>query len=129
MDHNQLFQLLITLVMSGASAWGGAKYAIKYLEKTAEKHDTAISALQCDLKKFATIESCKESKVNCRTDKALSVKDIFDKIDRLSEEVIEQNRRREDAKDENSKVYLEISSKLARLEARIESLMEVQRNG
>lgn len=129
MDHSQVIQLLITFVLSGASAWGGAKYAIKYLERTADKHDGIIRQIQCDMKKVTTLEQCKDSKINCRADKLSSVKDILDKIEKLSDDVIEQNRRREDSKDDNTKLYMEISARLARLEARIESVMEMNRNG
>jgi hypothetical protein len=129
MDHSQILQLLLTFTLSGASAWGGAKYAIKYLEKTSDKHEGIIRQLQCDFKKLITIDQCKDSKINCRADKVSSVKDILDKIEKLSDEVIEQNRRREDSKDDNTKLYMEISARLARLEARIETVMENSRNG
>lgn len=129
MDHNQILHLLVTFALSGASAWGGAKYAIKYLEKTADKHDKIINQLQCDFKKVITIEHCKDSKVNCRADKAVAVKDILDKIEKLSDDVIDQNRRREDSKDDNTKLYMEISERLARLEARLDAVMNNNRNG
>ena len=126
MEQNQVFQLILTLLMSGASAWGGAKYAIRYLEKTTDAHAKDISSIRCDIKKMVSQETCKDSKVNCRADKQISVKEIFDKIDRLSVEVIEQNRRREDAKDDNQKLYVEISNKLARLEARLEAIIDAK---
>lgn len=124
MDHNQLLQLILTFIMSGASAWGGAKYAIRYLEKTTDEHAKDINAIRCDIKKMVSQDSCKDSKLNCRADKTVSVKEIMDKIDRLSVDVIEQNRRREDAKDDNQRLYMEISNKLARLEARLEALID-----
>lgn len=126
MDHSQLFQFLIAFVVAAASSWGGAKYAIKYLEKTNEKLSKSIDSIRCEMTKFATIDQCRESKVNCRVDKSESVKDIMVKIDKLSKDIIDQNRRREDAKDENQKIYLEITNKLSRLEARIETLMEAR---
>lgn len=116
-------------MVSGASAVGGVKYAMRYFEKTMDKHDRIINQIQCDMKKYATMDGCKDSKINCRADKMVSVKDIMDKIDKLSDDVIDQNRRREDAKDENQRLYSEINARLARLEARIEAMMERDRNG
>lgn len=124
MEHNQLFQLLITFVMSGASAWGGAKYALRYLEKTTDKHDKAIQAMQCGMQKLVSLEHCKDSKVNCKADTVVRITELLSKIDKLSVDILDQNRRREDSKDENQKVYLDISNKLTRLETKVESLLE-----
>lgn len=129
MEHSQILQILLTLALSGTSAWGGAKYAIRYLEKTTEKHDKMLSQIQCELKKVPTMDQCKESKVNCRADKVVAIKDILEKIDKLSDDVVEYNRRREDAKDDNTRLYTDISNRLARLEAKLESVMEKTRNG
>ena len=126
MEHSQLFNFIFPVLISAASAWGGAKYALKYLEKTTDKLSRAIDTMRCDMQKFATIDQCRESKINCRADKTANIKEITDKIDKLSRDVIDQNRRREDAKDENQKIYLEITTKLARLEAKIEALMEAR---
>ena len=123
----QVIQTIVTLVASSASAWGGAKYALRYLEKTSDKLEKDMDSMRVEMRKVITIDHCKESKIACRADKSNSVSDIFAKIDSLRAEVIEQNRRREDAKDENTKLYFEIANKLARLEARIESLMERHR--
>lgn len=123
----QVIQTIVTLVASSASAWGGAKYALRYLEKTSDKLEKDMDSMRVEMRKVITIDHCKESKIACRADKSNSVSDIFAKIDSLRAEVIEQNRRREDAKDENTKLYFEIANKLARLEARIESLMERDR--
>lgn len=123
----QIIQTVVTLVASSASAWGGAKYALRYLEKTSDKLEKDMDSMRVEMRKVITIDHCKESKIACRADKSNSVADIFAKIDSLRAEVIEQNRRREDAKDENTKLYFEIANKLARLEARIESLMERDR--
>lgn len=126
MEHNQFYQIILAFVISAASAWGGARYAIKYLEKTTDNLTKTIHAIQCDMKNYARIDHCRESKINCKADKVSNIKEITDKIDKLSREVIDQNRRREDTKDENQKIYLEITTKLARLEAKIESLMEAR---
>lgn len=126
MEHSQLLQILLAFVISAASAWGGAKYAIKYLEKTTDNLTRTIQTIQCDMRNYARIEQCRDSKINCKTDKVANIKEITDKIDKLSMEVIDQNRRREDAKDENQRLYSEINARLARLEARIESLMETK---
>lgn len=126
MEHSQILQVLVAFVISAASAWGGAKYAIKYLEKTTDNLTKTIQTLQCDMKNYTRIESCRDSKVNCRADKTANIKEITDKIDKLASDVLDQNRRREDTKDENQKMYLEITNKLARLEAKIESLMEAK---
>lgn len=125
--ENQLIQILIPVACSALSAIGGVKYSIRYFEKTSDRHDKVLNQLQCDMKKFTTQDQCKDSKINCRADKAKSIEDIMDKIDSLAKDVIEQNRRREDAKDENSKVYLDIATKLTRLEGKIESLFKSQR--
>lgn len=126
MDHSQLFNLVFPIIISAASAWGGAKYALKYLENTTDKLSRAIDTMRCDMQRFVTLDQCRDSKVNCRADKAANVKELTDKIDKLTRDVLDQNRRREDAKDENQKIYLEITTKLARLEAKIESLMEAK---
>lgn len=123
----QIIQTIVTLVASSASAWGGAKYALRYLEKTSDKLEKDMDTMRVEMRKVITVDHCKDSKIACRADKTNSVAEISTKIESLRGEVIEQNRRREDAKDENSKLYLEISNKLARLEARIESLMERDR--
>lgn len=129
LDHNQIIQIILSVLFSGCSAIGGVKYAMRYFEKTSDKHDKQIGQIQCDMKKYATIEQCRDSKINCRADKAVSIKDIMDKIDKLSDDVIDQNRRREDAKDDNQRLYSEINARLARLEARIEAMMDRDRNG
>lgn len=126
MEHSQLFNLILAFIVAAASSWGGAKYAIKYLEKTNDKLSKSIDNIRCEMSKFATVEQCRDSKINCRADKSSSVKDIMAKIDQLAKDVLDQNRRREDAKDETQKIYLEITTKLARLEAKIESLMEAR---
>jgi len=123
----QLIQTFVTLIASSFSAWGGAKYALRYLEKTSDKLEKDMDLVRSELRKVTTVDQCKESKMACRADKSTSVSEIFTKIEALRADVIEQNRRREDAKDENTKLYFEIANKLARLEARIESLMERDR--
>lgn len=129
MDHAQLLQAILSILLSGVSAIGGVKYAIKYFEKTADRHDKIINQLLCDMKKFTTHSDCKDSKIACRLDKSTSVADIMSKIDSLAKEVIEQNRRREDTKDENSKMYFDIAQKLTRLEARLEVFLDGGGNG
>lgn len=122
--ETQILNILITLSVSGAAAWGGAKYALRYLEKTSETLERAINDMRDDLKKTVTIDMCKDSKSLCRAEKSLASNDITGKIDKLSKDVLEQNRRREDAKDENTKLYFEIGNKLTRLEARLETLLD-----
>lgn len=126
MEHSQIFQIIIAFIVSAASAWGGAKYALKYLEKTTDCLTKTVEALQSEIKKCATVDQCRDSKINCRADKLANVKELTDKIDRLANDVLDQNRRREDAKDDNQRIYLEITNKLARLEARLEALLEAR---
>lgn len=120
----QIMQTVITLAVSSISAWGGAKYALRYLEKTSDKLEKDMDIMRCEMKKVISIEHCRDSKLACRADKSNSVAEIFQKIEALRAEVIEQNRRREDAKDENTKLYFEIANKLTRLEARLENILE-----
>lgn len=122
--ETQIINTLITLLVSGAAAWGGAKYALRYLEKTSENLERSINSLREDLKKTVSIDMCKDSKTVCRAEKTLLNGDITSKIDKLSKDVIEQNRRREDAKDDNTKLYFDIGNKLTRLEARLETLLD-----
>lgn len=125
MDHNWILQIAISFLVSGASAIGGVRYAIRTIEKRLDHQDTSISKIQCDLAtKYATIDVCRDTKAGCKSDKIIATKEITDKIDRLSVDIIEQNRRREDAKDDNQRLYAEINAKLARLEARLEGILE-----
>lgn len=122
----QIVNLLISLAISGATVYGGTKYAIAHLEKSSDKLEGDINGIRCELKKCATHDSCKENKLACRAERSVSMTDVLAKIEALRNEVIEQNRRREDAKDENTKLYYDIANKLTRLEARLESVIEAR---
>lgn len=113
MEHEQILQIVFTLALSGATAWGGAKYALR-------SHEKMITELQKDIKKMVPFDFCRNERVDCKDDRKTISLELSARFKELSAQIISSEERRHEATNQNQRLYSEILGKLTALETKLD---------